>query len=607
MTMQAPCISVIVPVYNVAAHVGACIASLRAQSLQDFEVLVIDDGSCDDSGARAVEAIGGDARFRVIRQENRGLSGARNTGLEAARGDFIAFLDSDDQFAPEFLARMHGALVEDGGDWAACAIALCFPGGAETAHSAIHGAPVLQPGPARRVPLDDCTEIARHFPSAWNKLYRRSLIGDLRFTEGTWFEDHEFFWALAARAGHLLYLPESLYRHARDRPGQITGADDDRVFEQFAVLERLAVLVRGSGAENPGEGLARLASRLVHERAGVLCCHERRARFLEAAADFFARHDMSFSPFWDADISVALGIAMGGGVPLSVTLLAEGADSAAIAATLHALEAQTMPDFELLSDDPSLLARQHLANGAPVRPLPDMPGQARGQYLVNLRAGDQPVADCFRVWLNGMERLGAALGVSGFESGSWEAGHFQNALTIPEVFAPDTTDIPPSGGMLALTPPRALRLHPEPSARIIRRDLAATAASPPLAAQADLLEQARAAGGCACFPFPALAILPRAWPGGTPLALARAIRAARGAPPFGDLPTGWEVVILARGVQAAMQAADGRGARLWLQVSAALAARLYGLRPDPGLPADQLIAPRLCRLLGLSLPAGDAV
>jgi len=610
MTTHAPRITVVVPVYNVAEHVGACIASLRAQSLPDFEALVIDDGSTDGSGACAVEAIGGDPRFQVIRQENRGLSGARNTGLEAARGAFIAFLDSDDQFAPDFLARMHGALVEDGGDWVACAIALCFPGDDVAVHSAVHGAPLVQPGPARRVPLDNCTEIARHFPSAWNKLYRRSLIGDLRFPEGTWFEDHEFFWALAARTGHLLSLPEPLYRHTRARPGQITGADDDRVFEQFAVLERLAVLVRGSGALAPEEGLARLASRLVHERAGVLRSPARRARFLHAAADFFARHAIAFSPFWDADISAALGLAMGGTLPLSVTLHADGPEGGAMAASLRALEAQTMPDFELLSDDPALLARGHLANGAPVRPLPQAPAQAQGRYLVSLRAGDEPVTDCFKVWLNGMERLGAAVGVSGFECGSWKAGHYQNPLTAPEAFSPDAATIPPSGGMVTLTPVKALRLHPEPAARIIRRDLAVAVTAGPLAAQADLLMQARAAGGCACFPFPALAIPARPWPGGTPFALARAIRAARDTPPFSDLPKGWEVVILARGVQAAMQAADARGARLWLQAGAALAARVYRLRSQTELPADRMIAPRLCRLLGLAPPcvdsAGDA-
>ena len=77
-------ISVIIPVYNVAEHVAACIDSLRTQTLDTFEAIVIDDGSTDGSGAAAQRAIADDPRFRLIRQDNAGLSGARNTGLDVA-------------------------------------------------------------------------------------------------------------------------------------------------------------------------------------------------------------------------------------------------------------------------------------------------------------------------------------------------------------------------------------------------------------------------------------------------------------------------------------------------------------------------------------------
>jgi len=597
MTPTTPAISVIVPVYNVADYVGACVASLRGQRCTDFEALVIDDGSTDGSAERALEAIDGDPRFRLIRQRNRGLSGARNTGLAAARGEYVAFLDSDDQFAPGFLAQMHAALVADGGDWVACAISLCFPDGTEQPHSAIHSAADPLPGAARRVPFDDATEIARHFPSAWNKLYRRSLIGDLRFREGTWFEDHEFYWALAARTGHMLYLPEALYRHTRARPGQITGADDDRAFEQFAVLERLADLVRASGAARADEGLARLASRLIHERAGVLR-QPRRERFLRQAGTFFDRHAIAFSPFWDEDISAALGLVMRGALPLSVTLPADTNQPDALAQTVAALEAQNMPDFELLTDDPALLARGHLANGASVHLLTMAP---QGCYRVALRPGDQPVEGCFKVWINGMERLDAALGLSGFELCRRESSFYHPALQAPEVFGSEAAAISPSGGMLALTPERALRLNPEPGARIVRRDLAINSrtAEGSLAVQTELLTLAQAAGAVAYFPFPAVAIPARTWPGTAPFALARAVRAARGTAATTDLPRGWEAVIYARVVQEAMEATAGRGARLWLVARAALAARLFRLRAAPGLPADRQTSPRLCRALGL--------
>ncbi len=104
---RPPGISVIVPVWNVADCVAACIASLRAQDFANFEAIVVDDGSTDDSRAIARAAIGNDPRFTLLTQPNRGLSGARNTGLAQAQGNWIAFLDSDDRVAPGWLARLH--------------------------------------------------------------------------------------------------------------------------------------------------------------------------------------------------------------------------------------------------------------------------------------------------------------------------------------------------------------------------------------------------------------------------------------------------------------------------------------------------------------------
>ena len=96
-----PVISVIAAVHNVADHVGAMIDSLRAQSFAAFEVVIIDDGSTDGSEDLVRTLSASDPRFRVIRQDNAGLSAARNTGLEAARGAFVAFIDGDDTVNPD--------------------------------------------------------------------------------------------------------------------------------------------------------------------------------------------------------------------------------------------------------------------------------------------------------------------------------------------------------------------------------------------------------------------------------------------------------------------------------------------------------------------------
>lgn len=98
-----PRVSVVVPVYNVESYLSACLESILSQTFSDFELLVVDDGSTDGSVA-LVEAIV-DPRLRLIRQENRGLAGARNTGIRHAEGEFIALLDSDDLWLPQKLER----------------------------------------------------------------------------------------------------------------------------------------------------------------------------------------------------------------------------------------------------------------------------------------------------------------------------------------------------------------------------------------------------------------------------------------------------------------------------------------------------------------------
>lgn len=103
-----PEFSVIVPVYNRAHLLVRTLKSVLEQTFQDFEIIVVDDGSSDDPGA-AVAALADD-RIRFLRQENRGGGAARNAGIDAAKGRFVAFLDSDDEFVPHHLEHMHRLL-----------------------------------------------------------------------------------------------------------------------------------------------------------------------------------------------------------------------------------------------------------------------------------------------------------------------------------------------------------------------------------------------------------------------------------------------------------------------------------------------------------------
>ena len=98
-----PRISIIVPVYNVEHVLKRCCESILCQTYADFECILVDDGSTDQSGKICDEYAGLDERFKVIHQSNGGVSAARNTGLDHAIGDFIAFVESDDCIHPEYL------------------------------------------------------------------------------------------------------------------------------------------------------------------------------------------------------------------------------------------------------------------------------------------------------------------------------------------------------------------------------------------------------------------------------------------------------------------------------------------------------------------------
>jgi glycosyltransferase involved in cell wall biosynthesis len=104
-----PRFSVVIPVYNRAEALKSALASVLAQTVQDFEIVVVDDGSSDDPAAAAAAL--GDPRIRVLRQENQGGGAARNAGIDAAQGELVAFLDSDDVFLPGHLAQMERLLA----------------------------------------------------------------------------------------------------------------------------------------------------------------------------------------------------------------------------------------------------------------------------------------------------------------------------------------------------------------------------------------------------------------------------------------------------------------------------------------------------------------
>ena len=111
-----PKVSIVVPVYNVKDYLEKCVDSILRQTEREFELLLIDDGSTDGSGELCDTLAERDGRVRVIHQENRGLGGARNTGIEAARGTWLLLVDSDDWIEPEILEKALKAAERENAD-----------------------------------------------------------------------------------------------------------------------------------------------------------------------------------------------------------------------------------------------------------------------------------------------------------------------------------------------------------------------------------------------------------------------------------------------------------------------------------------------------------
>src|SRR4051812_30196918 len=199
-------LSIVVPCYRVEDFLDECLISLRFQAYREVEIIVVDDGSPDRSGEIARHHARRDLRVRVVTRENGGLSAARNTGIEHARGEFLTFVDSDDVVTLDAYTSAIGALRESGSDFAvACYDRLenktRLPAGSwiRSAHS------------RRRLGVDlDSFPEAMVNAVAWSKTYRRTFwdSAGLTFPEGKIYEDQPVSAAAYARARAFDMVPE---------------------------------------------------------------------------------------------------------------------------------------------------------------------------------------------------------------------------------------------------------------------------------------------------------------------------------------------------------------------------------------------------------------
>ena len=257
-----PTISVILPVYRVEEYLGACLDSILGQAPRGgLEVIAVDDASPDGCGAILDARAGQDPRLRVVHlSENAGPGHARNMGLGRAAGDYVWFVDADDELAEGALAAVAERLDRDRPDVLLIDYVELYPGG-RTAPSPGRG--LLRAAPAGAFTLAGQPQVIGLTMTSWSKVIRRAFLGGagLAFPPGI-HEDVALTCAMLLRAGSIGALPRVCYRY-RQRPGSFMATASTGQLSIFRSYEAVFALVASADPPVPGPVRAALFERAI--------------------------------------------------------------------------------------------------------------------------------------------------------------------------------------------------------------------------------------------------------------------------------------------------------------------------------------------------------
>lgn len=187
MIEESPLVSIIVPIYNVGQYIEKCIKSIMNQDCENIEIILVNDGSTDDSGAIVDRIAQTDSRVIVIHKSNGGVSSARNSGLDAAKGEYVLFVDGDDYVEPDYVSYFVRLVSQNG-----CDVAMSRNNYSEDVMNQVEEDSIML--------LDSETVIeqiylGKIFVAVWNKIYRRTFLNqnNLRFNPEIWYGEGMLF------------------------------------------------------------------------------------------------------------------------------------------------------------------------------------------------------------------------------------------------------------------------------------------------------------------------------------------------------------------------------------------------------------------------------
>lgn len=223
-----PSLSIVIPVFNVEKYLRQCVNSVLNQTMQDIEIILIDDGSTDKSGEICDEYARKDKRVRVIHKSNEGLSCARNDGIDASTAQYIMFVDSDDWVDSDYCELPFKTAIKHNAD-------LVFF--RYSSSSQLSGQEPVEPTYFSRIHAIRFI-YQNHAGMAWNKLYHRSMFQNTRFMAGKYYEDGPFGIEILENASNIYYIDKSLYHH-RDRSGSITNTGSKDISNDYYLMSSL--------------------------------------------------------------------------------------------------------------------------------------------------------------------------------------------------------------------------------------------------------------------------------------------------------------------------------------------------------------------------------
>ncbi len=262
---QGPEISIIVPVYKVEAYLRTCVDSIRAQSFTDWELLLVDDGSPDQSRGICDAYAAGDERIRVIPIEHAGLAAARNAGLNVARGRYIAMVDADDILIDrDHLKILFDAAQKTDAELAVCGLAAFTDG---DVYPNTTGAADVRVVSGKELCLHEGTPEGFSFGCAFSKLFRRDCFSDLRYPVGRFAEDNAIAHRLILPLERIATVDARLYGYRKRKSGLMGSMETEKRLKDVdrAFTDRIGYYRE--------QGQPDLAKRAQNERIRHLAVH----------------------------------------------------------------------------------------------------------------------------------------------------------------------------------------------------------------------------------------------------------------------------------------------------------------------------------------------